>query len=249
MAGTFEVAAAHSDRSVRIPAPLLDAACQPYRSAGRFAYYFARGKLKSDPVYAAILSMGLLQGRSRILDLGCGQGLLAAWLRAAERCAEGGSWPYSWPAAPKSVSTLGIELMLADVERARRALGADAQFLHGDIRTVTYGQADAVVILDVLHYLGAPSQREILRRVREALPVDGVLLLRVGDADGGFRFRYGEWTDRIIMWLRGHGRVATHCRSTTQWRALLEECGFESAALPMSQGTPFANVLLVARAR
>jgi 2-polyprenyl-3-methyl-5-hydroxy-6-metoxy-1,4-benzoquinol methylase len=65
---------------------LLDAACEPYRNAGRFAYYFARGKLRGDPVYRAILESGLLLGRARVLDLGCGQGLLAAWLRAAERC-------------------------------------------------------------------------------------------------------------------------------------------------------------------
>jgi hypothetical protein len=126
MAGTSEIAAARPERRAGIPASLLDAACQPYRSAGRFAYHFARGKLKRDPVYAAILSMGLLQGRSRILDLGCGQGLLAAWLHAAQRCQAGGSWPESWPAAPTSVSTLGIELMPRDVQRARCALGPDA---------------------------------------------------------------------------------------------------------------------------
>lgn len=232
-----------------VPELLLEAACQPYRSAGRFAYHFARGKLKGDPVYAAILSMGLLQGRSRILDLGCGQGLLTAWLRAAQRCYADGAWPYSWAAAPQSVSTLGIELMLPDVERARRALGPGAEFLHGDIRTAAYGQADAVVILDVLHYLDGDSQHEILHRVRRALPGDGLLLLRVGDADGGLRFRYSLWTDKIIMRLRGHGWVTTHCRSVVQWRTLLKECGFESAVVPMSRGTPFANVLLVARAR
>jgi hypothetical protein len=33
-----------------------------------------------------------------------------------------------------------------------------------------------------------------------------------------------------------------------QWRVLLNECGFDSEAKPMSQGTPFANVLLIAHA-
>ena len=83
-------------------AALLDAACEPYRNAGRFAYYFARGKLRADPVYRAILELGLLLGRARVLDLGCGQGLLAAWLRAAERCYERGSWPRAWPPAPQA---------------------------------------------------------------------------------------------------------------------------------------------------
>ena len=42
----------------------------------------AGGKLRGDPVYAALLAQGLLAGRARVLDLGCGQGLLAAWLLA-----------------------------------------------------------------------------------------------------------------------------------------------------------------------
>jgi hypothetical protein len=33
-----------------------------------------------------------------------------------------------------------------------------------------------------------------------------------------------------------------------QWRLLLQECGFDSEAKPMSRGTPFANVLLIAHA-
>ena len=34
-----------------------------------------------------------------------------------------------------------------------------------------------------------------------------------------------------------------------QWRKLLCECGFDVQATPMSEGTPFANVLLVAHAK
>lgn len=57
---------------------------------GRFAYHFARGKLGGDPVFLALLERGLLSDRARILDLGCGQGLLAAWLLAARRQFESG---------------------------------------------------------------------------------------------------------------------------------------------------------------
>src|ERR1700722_7241302 len=134
-------------------AALLDAASEPYRNAGRFAYYFARGKLRADPVYHAILELGLLLGRARVLDLGCGQGLLAAWLQAAERCYDGGRWPRAWPPAPQSLSTRGIELMPREVERARCALGAASQVSQADIRSAAFGAADAVVILDVLHYM------------------------------------------------------------------------------------------------
>jgi 2-polyprenyl-3-methyl-5-hydroxy-6-metoxy-1,4-benzoquinol methylase len=230
-------------------AALLDSACEPYRRAGRFAYHFARGKLGSDPVFRAILEQGLLSGRARILDLGCGQGLLAAWLAAAQRASAAGQWPAQWPPAPAAASTRGIELMQADVARAHLALGKGCEIVQGDVRSADFGRVDAVVILDVLHYMDEPAQAQILRRVRTALDPGGLLLLRVGDADGGLRFRYSQWVDKVVMLIRGHSLVTTHCRGIAQWRRLLQDCGFEVQATPMSQGTPFANVLLLAHVR
>jgi SAM-dependent methyltransferase len=228
---------------------LLAEASAPYRKAGLFAYFFARGKFGRDPVYRAILERGLLLDRSRILDLGCGQSLLAAWLTVAGRLCERGDWPAAWPAAPRPQSVRGIELMPRDVRRARRALGADADIVEGDIRNTDFGSADAVVVLDVLHYLNADAQRNVLQRVRRALPEDGLLLLRVCDAGAGLRYRYTQWVDKIVMRSRGHAVVAPHCRSVREWQSLLHECRFDSEALPMSEGTPFANVLLIAHAR
>jgi cyclopropane fatty-acyl-phospholipid synthase-like methyltransferase len=200
-------------------------------------------------VFRALLERGLLLGRGHILDLGCGQGLLAAWLKAALLCYESGSWPQGWPPAPKPRSTRGIELMIRDVDRARAALGYDCDISQGDIRSAEFGTTDAVVILDVLHYIGREDQLQVLKRVRAALPARGLLLLRVGDANGGLRFRYSQWVDTLVMLFRGHATMATHCRSADQWRELLFECGFEVQATPMSQGTRFANVLLIAHAR
>jgi SAM-dependent methyltransferase len=232
-----------------MPAGLLDAARAPYRSAGRFAYEFARGKLAGDPAYRAILERGLLQGRPRVLDLGCGLGLLAAVLRAAERCAEDGGWPAGWPAAPRGLSIRGIELMPHTVQRARRALGGAAEIVQGDIRSADFGAADAVVILDVLHYIEAAAHRGLLARVHATLPPAGLLLLRVADAAGGLRFRCGQCWDQAVMLARGRGWIRQHCRSLGEWRTLLLECGFDSQVMSMSEGTPFANVLLCARPR
>jgi SAM-dependent methyltransferase len=227
---------------------LLAEACQPYRKAGLFAYFFARGKLRRDPVYRAILERGLLLGRSRILDLGCGQALLTAWLRAAARVFDRGHWPEAWPAAPRPLSTRGIELKARDVARAHTALGADTDVVTGDIRSIEFGAADAVVVLDVLHYMARDAQRAVLERVRRALPANGLLLLRVCDTRAGLRYHVTQWVDKIVMLSRGHSFVSAHCRSVEEWQAVLRECGFDSVAQPMSQGTPFANVLLIAHA-
>ena len=228
-------------------ARLVDAAAAPYRAAGRFAWHFARGKLGGDPAFAALLERGLIPDGGRLLDLGCGQGLLASWLLAAQALQAAGNWPAGWPAPPRPERIDGVELMPRDVARARAALGAAATFAAGDIRTADYGRADTVVILDVLHYIPPAGQDAVLRRVRAALSPGGTLLLRVGDAGGGWGFRWSNWVDHAVMFARGHGYVRLHCRRLSDWTLALAALGFRVESIPMSQGTPFANVLLVAR--
>ena len=225
---------------------LLDAACAPYRAAGRFAWQFARGKLSGDPVFRALLDQSLIRDGA-LLDLGCGQGLLAAWLLAARDRFEAGDWPVARPRPPQLTSITGIELMPADVERARNALGSRARFETGDIRDTGFNRADTIVILDVLHYLSVAEQDAVLARVYDALDPRGVLLLRIGDAAGGFGFRWSTWIDRTIMVVRGHGRNPLHCRTLAEWISALTRTGFAVDAHPMSAGTLFSNVLLIAR--
>jgi SAM-dependent methyltransferase len=226
---------------------LVDAAAERYSTAGRFAYHFARGKLAGDPVFGALLARGLVPDAARILDLGCGQGLLAAWLMAAEESHRAGDWCAGWPPPPTVWSFRGIELMPRDVARAREALTEIGEVEVGDVRTADLGAADLIVILDVLHYMDPASQEALLGRVRAALSPAGVLLLRIGDASGGLPFRISNWVDQAVLLVRGHGLVRLHCRSLEEWIGLLERLGFRADTIPMSENTPFANVLLVAR--
>ncbi len=215
-----------------------------YRAGGRFAHGFARGKLQGDPVFEFLLTSGLLAEDQRILDLGCGQGLLAALLIQAAESARAGDWPANWP-APPAAFVHGVELMPADVIRGQAALGELAGFETGNIAITAFEPCDTVVILDVLHYLSYEQQEDVLRRVRSALEPKGKLVLRIGDADAGFRFRWSNWVDHTVTWCRGHRLPRLYCRPLTQWTILLGELGFEVDIKPMSEGTMFANVLLL----
>jgi SAM-dependent methyltransferase len=246
-------AAAHGTRA---PTRLTDAASAYYRSAGHFAWYFARGKLRGDPVYAAVLARDLLGGRHRIVDLGCGQGLLAAWLLAAHQyyardgrdARPAGAWPRGWPAPPLLASYRGIEINAREVARARHAFalatGAAIEIVHGDIRDVDYGTAEAVVMLDVLHYLDAAAQERVLERARRALAPRGLLLLRVGDAAAGVRSTLSQALDRTVVLARRGRWLPLECRALSDWQALLTRCGFRGHEQAVSAGTPFANWLL-----
>ena len=243
-------------------------ASAPYRSAGLFAWRFAHNKLGMDPVFKHLLSRGLIAPRARVLDIGCGQGLLASLLRAADTCAARGDWPLDWAPAPHGARVTGIELMPRDIERAQRALGERAQralgeraqralgadaaqaaeFVCGDMRHTPFPVSDVVVILDVLHYIDIAEQNRVLERVRNALQPGGRLLLRVGDASSRRGFRTSQWADAIITFVRGHRVLPVFGRSLAAWIVKLEALGFAVEAVPMSRGTPFANVLLVAHA-
>jgi SAM-dependent methyltransferase len=227
---------------------LVSDASAPYRRSGRFAWHFARGKLRWDPVFGHLLARGLIAPRTRVLDVGCGQGLLACLLAAAAAAASENRGPRGWAEAPVGVRVSGIELQARDVERARAALGDAADVVCADMRSAAFPQVDTIVLLDVLHYVSTAEQDEILARARAALGERGRLVLRVGDAGSTHRFAASRWIDRAVAFARGRGLVPIAGRSLDAWRERLEALGFAVRSEPMHAGTPFANVLLVATA-
>jgi SAM-dependent methyltransferase len=161
-----------------------------------------------------------------------------------------------WPSAPQTpgyAAYLGIELQPDDAARGNFALsrfavpGRDAAIVCADLRQAPIPPCDLAVILDVLHYVDHAAQAALLLRVRQSLSPGGRLLLRVGDPANTRRIGFSLWLDSLVIAARGHRVATTWTRPLEGWMALLQELGFASVQrVPMSQGTPFANVLLVA---
>lgn len=211
---------------------LTDAVAARFRPAGVFAERFARGKLARDPIYLRLLERGAIPDGARVLDLGCGQGLLLCLL--AESPSRG-------------LRLLGIERSPEGVRRARLALRGDGAIEESDLRVARLPESDAIALLDVVHYLEPRAQDALLDRIAAALAPGGVLLLRVCDDRQRVRAALTRAADRFGALFRGELVWRLHGRSAASWLAALERLGLRATAEPASQGTPFANVLITAR--
>jgi SAM-dependent methyltransferase len=223
-------------------------AASRYPARDRFARHFAYGKLTGDPVFEYLLSRGLIRDGVPLLDLGCGQGLLASLLDAARERHARADWPPDWPAPARPSHVRGIDMLGRDIERARAAW-PPGEWIQGDIRNAPLGEAGTIVVLDVLHYLEKGDQDTVLGRMREALASGGVALVRVADGNGSLRFRTTIFLDQLMCIVRRQPLARLHTRPLTAWLETLRSLRFDPEPVPMSEGTPFANVLVRARAR
>lgn len=226
---------------------LYDAATCRFMPAGKYAWYFSRGKLRLDPVFFNLLGRGLFPASGTLVDLGCGQGSLLSLLVSAREQHQRGLWPAAWPPPPLDLDLHGVELRADRVRAARAALGREATIEQGDARSFVFPRCSAIVILDVLLYLTPPEQDRLLGRIAAALEPGGLFLLREADAGGGLAFLATQWGERLAGSLRGRLWQKLFYRRTSAWLELLARHGFDVRAEPMSHGTPFSNVLFVAR--
>ena len=226
---------------------LWESVSHRYLPAGILHWEFVLGKLKRDPVYKTLLRSGLLPDRGDLVDLGCGRAIVPAMIVGAVRSHAAGAWPASWPAPPRELTLTGVEVRESVADVARTALAGLATIETASLADYTPPAADALLLLDVLHYLDTATQERVLERACAALRPGGVLLLREADADAGLRFFFTRAGERINSILRGEPRRRFAYRSLASWRGALERCGLAVETLPTSQGTPFGNGLLVGR--
>lgn len=226
---------------------LREAAARRYLESGIGHWEFVRGKLRYDPMYRVLPGSPALPREGRLVDVGCGRGILLALLATARELGDTLSPPAGWRPPSDRLELVGIELRPEHADVARAALGDAARIESGDAAALPLPAADAILLLDVLHYLAGDDQQNLLRRAAAALRPAGAVVIREADAGGGWRFVLTRAAERLCAVARGHFRQRFHYRTAAEWRAVLERHGLEVDERPMSAGTPYANQLLVAR--
>ncbi len=188
---------------------------------------YARVKIATDPAYNAVFE--LLRGASDpLLDIGCGVGLMAFYLR--ER---------------------GMRMPIVGIDHDQRKIEIARHVADGD-QTLSFDVGDArcpmqfrgnVVLLDVLHYFGDADQSVILRNAAAA---GGMIIIRDGIRDGSLRYRltYAQETlARVGGWLKAE---CLHFPTRESIEKSLNG-EFREEVAPMFGRTPFNNYLFVFR--
>ena len=169
---------------------------------------FARFKVRLDPMFPRLDD--LLHPVDRLLDVGCGYGVPAAWLLERR----------------PGLTVVACE---ADEERAlvaARVLGGrgDVHHLAAPALPPDLQGVGAALMLDMVHHLDDAALLATLATVRGALPQGAQLILRAtlpGQGPGAWE----RWLERINVSLRGQARP--HFRDLGQLTAALEAHGFE----------------------
>ena len=217
---------------------LARAAADRYATTSITAWEFARGKLRGDPVYRDVLLGGWLPSGGRLLDIGCGQGLMLALLAEAQRV-EG---------LPHFEQIVGVELRPHRARLARAALGSDAEIVESDARTLSARTCRVVLLFDVLHMMPRRDQDALLASAVSALEPGGMIVVREADASAGWRFQAVKIGNRLTALTSGAWRQSFAFRTLDEWGECFSRHGLEVEGAPAGAGTPFANHLFRLRA-
>ena len=185
-----------------------------------FLRNYARSKLATDPLYAAVADR--LRGIDLpIIDVGCGIGLMAAYLR--ER---GFALPIT-----------GIDHDAMKIAEAQRAISS-ARFEVRDARDFD-AKGACVLLLDVLHYLTDDDQMRVLAGAARA----DIVIIRDAIRDATWRYRATLIAEAFAVGIRW--TKAERLNFPPRERITNAFEGFSAGVTPMWGSTPFNNYLFV----
>ena len=192
---------------------------------------YVASKVKTDPLYGAVLDE-LRDSVLPLLDLGCGLGLLAFYLR---ECGLG--FPVH-----------GVDYDTRKIASARKAAAAlkhhDLSFDTHDAREGLPEHSGNVTILDILQFFTPGEQAKLLGLAASRVAPGGKLVIRSGLRDKSRRFKVTVFCDylaKITFWMKA---APTHYPSGEEFERILSPHGKVSIS-PLWGGTPFNNHLIV----
>jgi 2-polyprenyl-6-hydroxyphenyl methylase/3-demethylubiquinone-9 3-methyltransferase len=211
------------------PSVDLRAALDCYRHESPYIRLFTLARhimAPLDTIAAAVPTTG------RVLDLGCGHGLFTNLLALG---------------APRR-ELLGVDPSAAKLAVARRSSRSlpKVRYVQGRIEDVAEHGFRAITILDVLYLLPDPDKLTVLRRCRDLLAPDGVLLLKTNDTRPRWKYALLRAEEELMVRMLGltlGGQL--HFRGVRDYIRLLREAGFATQVRHIDAGRPAPHRLFI----
>jgi 2-polyprenyl-3-methyl-5-hydroxy-6-metoxy-1,4-benzoquinol methylase len=194
---------------------------------------YVRGKLRRDRIYQAAFE---LMGTSAepILDVGCGVGLLAFYLRE-RACRQ---------------PVLGLDLDRRKIRYGAQIAadgyrGVDLRF-HDVGKTVPEFSGN-VVLFDVLHYLPPARQYALLMRLADCVAPGGLLVIRDCPREPGARYFLTLMAEKMAQAISWNINSALHFPSRASIENVFGAAEFDRESRPLWGKSPFNNHLFIFR--
>lgn len=200
---------------------------------GRWNQQYTRSKIKTDPLYEGVFDE-LKTRKLPLLDIGCGMGLLALYLR--ER---------GWNA-----SVIGFDYDSRKIEDGQSLINRggyqNISLTQGDARTDLPDHQGDVTILDILQFFEQEEQTNLLHIASQNVSPGGKLIIRSGIKEKNLRFFItwvGDLLAKCTFWMKA---APCHYPTATFLKKTLENEGLTVKIRPFWGRTPFNNYLIVA---
>jgi 2-polyprenyl-6-hydroxyphenyl methylase/3-demethylubiquinone-9 3-methyltransferase len=201
-----------------------------YESLGTRLFVYARHLLA--PLFE--ISTYIPHQEGAILDIGCGHGLFTALLAVTR----------------KNINILGIDPSIEKIQVAERMSHSlpNASFCIGTVDSlISEVSFQAITIVDVLLLLPYEKKLQMLKKCRQLIGQNGVLLLKTNDTHPAWKFaitRTQEWfmtKSRLTM-----GSDGLHILSCDRNLELLRAAGFKAKVIHLRHWSPYPHTLFIA---
>jgi len=169
-----------------------------------------------------------ISDKGKIIDIGCGYGLLANFL---------------------VLKSNGRDVTGADLSPGRISVAQETtrnrkriRFKLLNVLDLRLGEYSTMVMSDFLHHIDYQAQEELLTRCYQELPLGGLLVIEEVDNRPLCKYWFNTVVDQVLNIGKG-----IFFRNKWEFRELLERIGFKVSIKKAHKGLPLSDILFICR--